>query len=262
MLSVAVFMNSSKKGLDLEPSSVTEEHNSFIASGTFPQMCVTFIQSERLPSGSNFWTSCWEDESSSFLILTAWCPWKRKSKNLKDSLVVRRKVTLSLRFRISSSRLITSSFTFGTPLSSKSSALSRMKTQCSDISSNFEQSSSSAAKLCASVWWSSLSVVDWRSKPRNFDVRSPLDFIPRNDMKYTGRPCAWRSCPTAITTDVFPNPGEPHTDTSRVEAEVTWPIISSHSFSRPVKLGTFEGRHDLGRRGFDSVRKEKIRYWD
>ena len=38
-----------------------------------------------------------------------------------------------------------------------------------------------------------------------------------------------------LATDVFPNPGEPHMDTIRVDSENKWPMISSHSFWRPVK---------------------------
>ena len=45
-----------------------------------------------------------------------------------------------------------------------------------------------------------------------------------------------------MATDVFPNPGEPQIDTSRVDSEDTCRMISSHSPWRPVKLGTTEGR--------------------
>ena len=52
-------------------------------------------------------------------------------------------------------------------------------------------------------------------------MRSIFDFSSRNETQQTGSPLDWRSCPTAIATDDFPNPGEPQMDTRRVDSEVT-----------------------------------------
>ena len=223
-----------------------------MARGTFPQIFETFRHSDVPAAGSKFWTRHWDDTSSSSLILTAWCPWNRKFKNSQDSLVVSRKVTLLLWSRISAIKLMTSSFTFGMPLSNKSSALSRMKVQGSDISSKSEQSSSSADKR-----WSLWNVLDRRNKPRSLDVRSLFNVSPRSERKYNGRPCALRRCPTVIATDVLPNPGEPQTVTSRVASEVKCSRISLHSLSRPVKWGTIWERRDSGSRGLDSITRDK-----
>ena len=79
-------------------------------------------------------------------------------------------------------------------------------------------------------------------QPRIFEARAAFDLRPRKDNQQTGIPLFRRSCPTAIATDVFPNPGEPQIDTSWVVSEVKWPMISSHSLWRPVKQGTILGR--------------------
>ena len=201
-------------------SSEMEEHNNFMANGTLPQVCLTFILSDLLASGSNSWTRFREDCSSSSLILKAWCPLKRRFKNSQDSLVVRRNVTLSLRLRISPIKSITYSLTSGRPLSKRSSALSRMKTKGFVIWAKIEQSSSSAVKRCDAV-------AGCVSNPRNLDVRSLFSLRPRNERKYPNRPCAWRQCPMAITVDVFPNPGELHMKTRRVASLFTWAMTST-----------------------------------
>ena len=63
-------------------------------------------------------------------------------------------------------------------------------------------------------------------------------------------------CPTAIATEVFPNPGEPQIDTSRVDSDVTCLMISSHSLLRPVKFGTTEGRAAFEKKDFLPLREK------
>ena len=216
-----VFKNTSTDPLNVPVlSSEMEEHNNFVANGTLPQVCLTFILSDLFASGSNSWTRFREDCSSSSLILKAWCPLKRRFKNWQDSLVVRRNVTLSLRLRISPIKSITYSLTSGRPLSKRSSALSRMKTKGFVIWAKIEQSSSSAVKRCDAV-------AGCVSNPRNLDVRSLFSLRPRNERKYPDRPCAWRQCPMAITVDVFPNPGELHMETRRVASLFSWAMTST-----------------------------------
>ena len=233
MLSVEDAKSSFRNWLGWALSSEMEEHSNLIAKGTCPQIWVIRLQSEVLASGSNSCTRDLEDVSSSGLILTAdWWNSRCKSRNPKDSLVVIANFTFWFRLRISSRNSTTSSrFTFGRPLSSKSSALSRMKTRSSDISLKSWQSSSSRDKC----WAEKVFFEGCLKKLRSFEVKSAFDRSPRNESQKTGKPLDWISWPTAMATDVFPNPGEPHMDTIRVDSENKWPMISSHSFWRPVK---------------------------
>ena len=123
-----------------------------------------------------------------------------------------------------------------------------MKTKGFVIWAKIEQSSSSAVKRGDAV-------AGCVSNPRNLDFRPLFSLRPRSERKYTNRPCAWRRCPMAIAVDVFPNPGELHMETRRVASLFTWAMTSLHSFSRPVKWGTIEGRFDFGRVGLNSAKK-------
>ena len=96
-----------------------EEHNSFMAKGTNPQIFAIFEHSEAVAFGSNPPTNVWEKDSCNGLILTAWWPWKCTFINSRDSLVVRRNVKFLNWLRITSRGFMKSSFTFGAPLSSK-----------------------------------------------------------------------------------------------------------------------------------------------
>ena len=221
-------------------SSDIKEHINFMAKGTCPQSCAILLQSATLACGNNSWISVWAEASPNVPILKPRWPWKWTSINSRDSLVVTMNVTLGFCLRVSSRSCMTSSFTFGRPLSNKSSALSRINTDCFDISLSSWQISSSRDRCWSDGFLSWM--VGCVRRLRIFEVRPAFDWSPLNETQYTSSPWVWRACPTAIATDVFPNPGEPQIDTSRVDSEVTCPMISSTSLCRPVKLGTIEGR--------------------
>ena len=235
-------MNWSRYWLGWALSSEIEEHINFIAKGTSPQICRIRVQSEDFAAGRTAFTNLVAETSSSGLILTLWCPCKSTFRKSRDSLVVTKNVIALLRLRISFKSPMTSFFTPGSPSSNKLSALSRIKIDRSEISLKSRQSWSSRDGYDRDGW---SFLTDGLTKLRSFEVRSVFDFSSRNESQQTGIPLDWRSCPTAIATDVFPNPGEPQIDTSRVDSEVTWPIISSHSLWRPVKLGTIAGREGV-----------------
>ena len=232
-------MRSFRKWCDWELSSDIKEHNIFIANGTCPHSCVICVQLLALISGSNLETKVWAKASSSGFILKPLWPWKCTSINSRDSRVVTMNLTVWVCLKISSRSCRTTSFTFGQPLSSKSSALSRINTEGFKSLLNSWQSSSSMDRC-----WTDgcLFIVGCLRKLRNFEVRSALECSPRKDTQYTGSPWDWSSWPAAIATDVFPNPGEPQTYTSRIDSESTCLMISSHSLWRPAKSGTIGGR--------------------
>ena len=163
--------------------------------------------------------------------------------------MVNRNLTFSLRLRRSFIKLTVFSFTSGSPHSNKSSALSRINKHGSDSLSKMKPISSAAVKL----WFFDSAVRKWLS---NFDVKSPFELSPRSEIEQTVRPTFWSWWPIAIAVDVFPNPGDPQTDTICVESEVKWSIISSHSFSRPVK---WEGRFNREKRGLNPTKKVGFR---
>ena len=221
------------------PSSDIKEHINFMAKGTCPQICAICVQSAMLAFGRNSETRVIAEVSSSGLILKPLWPWKWRSIYSRDSLVVTTKVTIWFRLRISSRSCMTSSFAYSEPLSNKSSKLSRIKADGFETLLKSWQTSSS---MEGSWPDGCFMVVSCLKKLRNFEVKSALERTPLRETQYTGFPWDWRACPTAIATDVFPNPGVPQIDTSRTDSEDTCPTISSHSLWRPVKLGTTEGR--------------------
>ena len=244
-------MNSSRYWLGSASSSEIEEHINLIAKGTSPHICRIRVQSEELAVGRRVFTKAIADSSSNGLILTLSWPCSSIFRKSSDSLVVKANMVALLRLRISFKSSMTSFFTPGSPSSNKLSALSRIKIDRSEISVKSRQSWSSRDG-CEKDGWSFLT--DGLTKLRSFETRSVFDFSSRNESQQTGIPLDWRSCPTAIATDVFPNPGEPQIDTRRVDSEVTWPIISSHSLWRPVKLGTMAGREGMDSDGLSPVK--------
>ena len=243
-------MNSSRYWLGWVSPSEIEEHNNFIAKGTNPQICRIRVQSEELAVGRRAFTKVIADSSSSGLILTLSWPSKSRFRKPRNSLVVKANMVALLRLRISFKSPMTSFFTPGSPSSNKLSALSRIKIDRSEISLKRRQSWSSRDGYDRDGW---SFLTDGLTKLRSFEVRSVFDFSSRNESQQTGIPLDWRSCPTAIATDVFPNPGEPQIDTSGVDLEVTWPVVSSHSLWRPVKLGTIAGREGKDSDGLTPV---------
>ena len=220
-------------------SSDIKEHINFMAKGTCPQICAICAQSAVLAFGSNSETRVLAEALSNGLILKPLWPWKWRSINSRDSLVVTTKVTIWFCLRISSRSCMTSSFAFGEPLSNQSSKLSRINADGFETLLKSCQTSSSTDRHWPEGCFM---VVSCLRRLRNFEAKSALERTPLRETQYTGIPWDWRACPTAIATDVFPNPGVPQIDTSRMDSEDTCPMISSHSLWRPVKLGTTEGR--------------------
>ena len=182
-------MNWSRYWLGWALSSEIEEHINFIAKGTSPQICRIRVQSEDFAAGRTAFTNLVAETSSSGLILTLWWPCKSTFRKSRDSLVVTKNVIALLRLRISFKSPMTSFFTPGSPSSNKSSALSRIKTDWSEISLKSRQSWSSRDS-CQKDGWSFKK--DGVTKLRSFEVRSAFDFRPRSDTQQTGSPWDWR----------------------------------------------------------------------
>lgn len=213
-----------------------------MARGIFPQICVIRSQSETVAFGTSFWARVWEEDSLSWHIRTSRRSWNCSFVNCNGSLVVTTNSTFWVLTKMFSRNCVKSPFVFGPPLN-MSSAWSRIRTVRSDISLRRWESSASIERnfgCCCS----SLTTVRVK-RLRMLNARSGIEWRPGMERKYTENPRERRWFPTAIATEVFPNPGGPQIDTILADPEATWSMISSHSVLRPVKQGTFGGQYDF-----------------
>ena len=215
-------------------------HINLMARGTCPHSFIMQLRSLSETFGSNVFTNSAEEASSRTPTLSRWMGslWL---KSLWDSREVTRRFMWLHLTRSSSISLRTSCLTWVSLDSSKSSALSKIRTKGDRHFRKHWMSRSEGDTWSASLASSNI--------PSRFETKSCLVFNPRRDVKYTGIFLSRNSCATWMATEVFPNPGGPQTSTSRVDPSVNWSKIFLLSSLRPTKCGILSGIHDSGNGG-------------